>query len=248
MKTLILEDDIPVANMIQSLLKKYFSKVITEIDLAHVVKDAVEYTQQKNYDLFLFDINLGQQTSFEVLESIENTTAKLIFITGHEKYALQAIKNGAMDYILKPIDIQEFKTSIQKAVDVFQAIPKPLKQDMESLSKKQMQALQISDTTAIHFVKLQDIVYLSSEGPYTVIHLEKQANITSSKNLKQFEEKLSNSGFYRVHHSFIVNALKIKNINKTSGFTVTMSNNAQIDISSRKKEDFLNYLSEIIDI
>ena len=116
MKVLILDDDNKISNMIKSLLEKYFSKSIKQIDTVSNVKEAIEAINAENYQLYLFDIHLGKETSFEIFNQIEKTKSKLIFITGHEKYAINAIKQDALDYILKPINIQEFKDAIEKAI------------------------------------------------------------------------------------------------------------------------------------
>jgi two-component system, LytTR family, response regulator len=246
MKALILDDDPKITKLVSSLLEKYFAETFTQIDVVNTSHDALNAIKNNTYQLLLFDINLGNETSFDIIEKIQLNKSKLIFITGHEKYAIQAIKNHAVDYILKPIDLNEFKNSIQNVIDVLKK--ESTKIDIEAISKKQMQSLQISDINSIHIIKLNEVIYLSSDGPYTIIHLEGKPSITTSKNLKQFEEKLSESGFYRVHNSYIVNALKIKSISKRDGFMVVMSNNEHIDVSTRKKEEFLIYLSQIMDV
>lgn len=246
MNVLVLDDDKRICNLIKSLLENYFMKSVKQIDMVTNVKDAITAINETNYQLFLFDIHLGKETSFDVLNIIEKNNAKVIFITGHETYAINAIKVDAVDYILKPIQIQEFKTDIEKAI---LKITKEQKEcNANYFATKQENSLMLKALESIRLVKLQDIVYLEASGPYADVYLENDEKITVTKHLKDFENKLENTGFYRVHNSFIVNTLKMNSILKKDGLTVEMNNKKSIVISSRRKDDFLNFLETYLEI
>lgn len=246
MKVLVLDDDNKISNMIKSLLDKYFSKSIKQIDTVSNVEEAVKAINLENYQLYLFDIHLGNETSFEIFDQIEKSKTKLIFITGHEKYAINAIKQQAIDYILKPINISDFKNSIEKAIQLIQRESKA--GSVNQFSIKQENSLMLKAVESIKLVKLNEVIYLESSGPYTDIYLTNGDKITVTKHLKDFENKLKDTGFYRIHNSFIINTLKMIGITKKDGFTVELINNKFLVISSRRKEEFINYLENNLEI
>lgn len=246
MNVLVLDDDKRICNLIKSLLENYFMKSVKQIDMVTNVKDAITAISKTNYHLFLFDIHLGKETSFDVLNIIEKNNAKVIFITGHETYAINAIKVNAVDYILKPIQIQEFKTAVEKAILKITREQKEC--NANYFAKKQENSLMLKALESIRLVKLNDIVCLEASGPYTDVYLENDEKITVTKHLKDFENKLEDTGFYRVHNSFIVNTLKMNSILKKDGLTVEMNNKKSIVISSRRKDDFLNFLETYLEI
>lgn len=246
MKVLVLDDDNKISNMIKSLLEKYFSKSIKQIDTVSNVEEAVKAINAENYQLYLFDIHLGNETSFEIFNQIEKTKAKLIFITGHEKYAINAIKHQAVDYILKPINISEFKNSVEK---VLESILKEQKiGSVNQFAIKQENSLILKALESIKMVKLNEVVYLEASGPYTEVYLTNGDKITVTKHLKDFENKLEDTGFYRIHNSFIINTLKMIGITKKDGYTVEMQNNKSLVISSRRKDDFMHFLEQNLEI
>jgi len=246
MKVLVLDDDNKISNMIKSLLEKYFSKSIKQIDTVSNVEEAVKAINSENYQLYLFDIHLGNETSFEIFDQIEKSKTKLIFITGHEKYAINAIKHQAIDYILKPINISEFKNSIEKVLDLIQKEQKV--GSVNQFSIKQENSLMLKALESIKLVKLNEVIYLEASGPYTDVFLTTGDKITVTKHLKDFENKLEDTGFYRIHNSFIINTLKMNGITKKDGYTVEMQNNKSLVISSRRKDDFMHYLEQNLEI
>lgn len=246
MKVLVLDDDNKISNMLKSLLEKYFSKSIKQIDTVSNVEEAVKAIKLENYQLYLFDIHLGNETSFEIFDQIEKSKAKLFFITGHEKYAINAIKHQAIDYILKPINISEFKNSIEKVLDLIQKEQKV--GSVNQFSIKQENSLILKALESIKLVKLNEVIYLEASGPYTDVFLTNGEKITVTKHLKDFENKLVDTGFYRIHNSYIVNTLKMNGILKKDGLSVEMNNKKNLIISSRRKDEFIEFIERNLEI
>jgi two-component system, LytTR family, response regulator len=246
MKALILDDDKRICNLLKSLLEKYFSKSFDTIDVVSNTQEAIETIQKSDYHLFLFDIHLGKETSFDIFNFIEKNKAKVIFITGHEKYAINAIKVDAIDYILKPIQTQEFKNAVEKAISKIKEEQK--ENNVNHFSKKQENSLMLKALESIRLVKLNEVVYLEASGPYTDVYLDTNEKITVTKHLKDFENKLEGTGFFRVHNSFIINTLKMKSISKKDGLTVEMNANKSIVISSRRKDEFINFIETYLEV
>lgn len=246
MKALILDDDKRICNLIKSLLEKYFSKSFDTIDVVSNIEEAIKNIHKTDYHLFLFDIHLGKETSFDVFNFIEKNKAKVIFITGHEKYAINAIKVDAIDYILKPIQTQEFKNAVEKAISKIKEAEK--ENNVNHFSKKQENSLMLKALESIRLVKLNEVVYLEASGPYTDVYLDTNEKITVTKHLKDFENKLEGTGFFRVHNSFIINTLKMNSISKKDGLTVEMNANKSIVISSRRKDEFINFIETYLEV
>lgn len=246
MKILILEDDVKICGFIKSLLEKYYFKSIKQIDESYNVNEAVKLINSVDYDLFLFDVQLGKETSFEVFDIIDRKHTKVIFITGNEKYAIDAIKIEALDYILKPIDIQDFKKAIDKAIVHIDYDHK--KENANYFAAKQEGSFVIKAVESIKLIKLNEVLYLEADGPYTYFYLINGEKITATKHLKDYESKLEDTGFFRVHNSFIINTLKMIGIQKKDGLTVEMPNNKSIVISSRRKDDFFHFIENHLEI
>lgn len=246
MRVFILDDDIQIAELIRSLLNRFFPQ-IKEMTLAHSGRDAVQILSESSFDLLLLDVELGNgESTFDYFDGFQVGNAKVIFITGHPDYAIEAIKQNAVDYILKPIQLAEFKASIAKVLNA-------LEQEAQNLSLSEIQTAQqkrvsISELEQIRLLTLSDIEMFEANGPYTLIYLENGQVRTSSKHLKYYEDLVQNAGFYRVHNSFVVNILKIVSINKRDGASVVFSSGKEVVISTRRRDQFLNYIGRYLSI
>lgn len=245
MKVLILDDDMGFANLIEKLLLKYFEFDFTFIQKCYSLDEALTNLSKEKYDLLLFDIELGlNNTSFEIIEKIPSQNHILIFITGHEKFGVKAIKTNAFDYILKPIQPTEFKDSITRAIKHFYA-QKPKVNQLKTL---QEQNITIKTLDHIHFVEIKKIIYVEASGSYTTLYTDIPSKIVVSKKLKDFENKLTSAGFFRIHHSYLINVLKINTISKKDGSYVLMEDLKKLPIATRKKDGFMLFLKQTIEI
>lgn len=243
MKALILDDDTNHARFISGLLKKYFPQFdsITEMSSAEEVSKELLLN---TYDLLLFDVELqNNETIFDYLDTFNISESKIIFITGHPDYAIKAIKNKASDYILKPVNINEFKTAVHTALQ--EITGKASEINTKTVAESQNKNLVINELEQIKIILLNSIEYFEAEGPYTKVFLNDKSIITSSKNLKFYEELTKTNGFFRVHNSYVANVLHIKQIIKKDGLTLEMKSGNKIDVSLRKKEELFNYLNQI---
>ena len=223
MKALIIDDDKRICKLIKSLLDKYYDKEFEIIDSASTIDEGYKSIENNDYDLLLLDIHLGKNTtSFDFLRKTKTNRAKIIFITGHENYAIEAIKSGALDYILKPIQTDEFRTAINKALNSIKS--EISKYNISAFIKSQENSLMLKALDSMSLVKLNTILYMKASGPYTDIFLDKNEKVTVTKHLKELETKLKNTGFFRVHNSYIINTLKMKQIIKKDGLSVKMNN------------------------
>jgi two-component system, LytTR family, response regulator len=237
---LILDDDKTILDFISDLISSLFENEFL-IYKFNSAESAIKKMEEIKFDLLLLDVEFENNDNVFNYPKLVNSSILKIFITGHKNYAYDAIKIKAFDFITKPINIQEFQHCIQQVINKINS-DKP---KVNELIQDQLQSLQINDLNNIHLIKINSIVSLKSEGTYTIFYLDNKSEIVSSKNLKVYEEKLSNYGFFRVHNTHVINCLKITSINKQNGFEVEMMDNSKIPISTRKKEDFLEYITLI---
>ncbi len=190
---------------------------------------------------------MNDGTGFDLLYKIGTPSFQLIFTTAHNKYAVQAFKCSAIDYLLKPVDFKELDKALQKAkTNIFgNSLSKQIEVLMQQLSAKDSADKQIvlKDSEASYFVKISDILYCEAEGSYTKFYFATETPIIISKNLSTYEELLSIYGFVRTHHSYLVNASKIKMYDKTDGGTLILTSGHTVPISHRKK-DYVMHLLE----
>jgi two-component system, LytTR family, response regulator len=163
-------------------------------------------------DIVLLDVEMNDGTGFDLIKQIPNPAFQLIFTTAHNQYAIQAIKYSAIDYLLKPIDPTELNNSLQKATKNIssQTMQQQLAVLMQQFGNKQEPERQIviKDIDKTYFIKMADILYCEAEGSYTKFYLTNSEPIFVSRNLRFYEELLEPAGFFRTHHSCLVNPPK----------------------------------------
>jgi two-component system LytT family response regulator len=207
---------------------------------------AREWLKSHYADVIFLDINMPVEDGFEFLNSLKSQNFKIIFVTAYNEYALQAIKASAVDYILKPVNIDELQKSIEKvkrsignpaALEQNQALLEYL---LETVKKKSPpKKIALPQLGSISFIEVDDMVSLQADSNYTIIHMKDMQKLVISKTLKDFEELLDESQFARVHKSYIVNLKYIKEYSTIDGGIVKMSDGNQWSISRRQLDLFL---------
>lgn len=184
---------------------------------------------------------------FEMLNAIPEKKFHVIFTTAYDQYAIKAIKYAAFDYLLKPIDIEELKTAVEKIDNKENGQTKKqielLQQNLRH-PKKQLNKLAIPTLEGLLFYDINDIIQLEANSNYTNIYLINNNKITASKTLKEFEELLPEDIFFRTHHSHLINLNYIKRYIKGDGGQIELQNGRYVDVSRRKKEEFLKAIGQ----
>jgi two-component system LytT family response regulator len=198
-------------------------------------------------DILLLDVEMNDGTGFDLLNQFTNPGFQLIFTTAHNQYAIQAFKFSAIDYLLKPIDPVELNNSLQRAKGSInnQTLQKQLAVLLQQLSNKNEPDRQIviKDIDKTYFIKMNDILYCEAEGSYTKFYLSNSEPIFVSRNLRYYEELLAPAGFFRTHHSCLVNPSKIKIYDrKTDCGTLILEGGHTVPVSQRKKDFVLQLL------
>ncbi len=242
MKIAIIDDEQEARELLEKILNKYIDD-IQIVGMADSVEQGVELINNNEINLLLLDVELTDGTGFDILTQLNNINFEVIFVTGYDKYALNAIKFNCLDYILKPIDITEVKEAVEKArlkiEDKF--FKKRISNLLNNLNNKNTNNNKIALPTSkgLEFVKINDIIKLESDQSYTWIYLINNNKILTTKYLKEYENILEGYPFFRVHRAFIVNINHIVKYEKEDGGQVVMSDGSIVLISRRKKESFL---------
>lgn len=227
-KTIIIEDEIAGQELLKKNLHDFFPQCKIEAVIDHVDKAISEITIIKP-ELVFVDIHIKGGTGFDILTHFKNRNFEVIFITAYSQFAIQAIREEAIDYILKPINSNEFKIGVAKAIE-------KIKQ-----KTKTSNSISIATSSGAEFINYEDIIFLEAEGSYTNIHLT-DTKVLSTKNIGEYETLLENYSFYRTHHSFIVNTAHIEKFDKGRSGTLVMNTGHIIPVSQRKMKEFIDLL------
>ncbi|WP_298545042.1 LytTR family DNA-binding domain-containing protein [uncultured Aquimarina sp.] len=237
MKALIVEDKAYIRKGLLNLLQL----VETEVEVigeCESVKEAVIVANACKPDLIFLDINLTDGTGFDVLDQTENLHFKVIFITAYEEYALKALKIGAVDYLLKPVDIEELQIALQKVSKLPIDEQKQQIKTVKEVWNNEDSKLILSLHDSFQVIDLKQLLFCESDKGYTTFYCSDNKKYMVSKTLKEFEDRLSKANFTRPHQSYMVNLKFIDKYDKSG--VIYLKNGKKIPVSSRKKEHFLN--------
>ena len=239
-KALIVEDDNNNRELLAHFLTQYCEGVDI-IDSCSNVKDSIVAIEQKRPDLVFMDIILEDGTAFEIIDSIPDFIPKIIFTTAYSDYAIRAFKHCAIDYLMKPIQIEDLIIAVDKVItqkvnsDYFLR----LKKLSEKIEGQNDGLIAIPTIDIIEFINQKDVVFLKADGKYSEFNLINGKKVVSSRNIGEYEFYLDKSVFFRCHNSFIVNLSFAKSINKKDGYFFELENNREIPISRRRRKDIM---------
>jgi two-component system, LytTR family, response regulator len=245
-KVLIIEDEPRGRETLKNLLNDYCED-LEIVGLCSAVPESIHAIEVMKPDLVFLDIELHSGTGFEILESIEHFDFEVVFTTAFENYAIRAIKFSALDYLLKPIDITELREAVGKArkrrEETWQNkslynLVKNLK-DLNDNHK----TITLSTIEGLEFIEVSDIIKLEANGSYTWFYLNQNRKLLVSKNLKEYENLLSDCKFYRVHHSCLINLSKVEKYVKLDGGYIVLKDGLHANISQKRKEKFFELMN-----
>ena len=237
MKTLLIEDKEYVRTALLNLLD-LLDTDIQIVGECESVKEAVVVSKACKPDLVFLDVNLTDGTAFDFLDQIDTIGFKIIFITAHEEYALQALKIGAVDYLLKPVDLEDLEKAIKKIAQLSINEQQTKIQTAQQAWKGESKNIILSLQDSFQVVNLNELMYCESDKGYTTFYCSNNKKYIASKILKEFEERLNSNDFARPHQSYIVNLNFIDKLDKSG--TIYLKNGKKIPISTRKKEAFVS--------
>lgn len=211
---------------------------------AQSAKEGISLIQLQKPDIVFLDIEMPHMDGFTMLQQLPEKHFHLIFTTAYDQYAIKAIKFAAFDYLLKPIDIDELRLAISKInkLHFFETEKKLEVLHQNMMEKNSFNKIAISTLNSLLLFEVNDIIYLEANRNYTTLYFKDHPKLIASKTLKEFEELLPSTIFFRIHHSFIININYIKKYQKGEGGQVELQNGTLLDVSRRKKEEFLKII------
>jgi two-component system, LytTR family, response regulator len=249
LKAIIIEDEQHCIDRLHGLLTETASSSIHLLNSCQTVEDGLKAVKKLQPDVVFLDVQINERTGFDLLMELKEINFEVIFTTAYERYAVQAFKFSAVDYLLKPVDINDLKEAIKRLNDKISkkeivgkldVLLHNLK-DIQGASKK----ISVPTINGFSFLAINDIIRCQSDVNYTTIYLKENQKLTVAKTLKEFEELLTEYSFYRIHNSHLINLAYIKSYNKGKGGYVSMIDNTEVEVSTRRKEDFLKRLAEV---
>ncbi len=246
MNVILIDDEAAVRNAIRSLLAENFPD-INILATAGNIQEGYDAIINNKPDLLFLDIELPDGTGFDLLKKFPRVPFKIIFVTGHHEYALDAIKVSALDYVLKPIDTDELCRAVEKARSVINQQEQQLK--LQALSenlqgKKVLKRIILHTSDHLQIVSVSDIVRAEADSNYTSFTLSDGKHILVSRTIKEFESLLSGSGMIRVHQSHLVNLTYIDRFVKRDGGYLLLKDNTKVPVSPILKKQVLQALTE----
>lgn len=250
LRTLIIDDEVHVQQSLEKMLKAHCPNVML-LGSADGVANGIEAINKNNPELVLLDIKMDDGTGFDLLKKLEPVDFKVIFITAYNQYAIKAFKFSAIDYLLKPVDPEDLVLAINKVDQLFQSDFNTqldaLNDHLEAKNKGTKKII-LRTQNSIHLVKVHDIVYCESSGSYTSIQLLNGQKILVSYSLKEYEDLLKDSGFFRVHKSYLVNMKYIIRFDKQEGGYVVLENESKVPVASRRRDQLLEMFERLAEI
>lgn len=247
MKLLIVDNEPNQRTAMRALLQ-VFCPEITTIEEADGVQTGLHQIKIFQPDIVLLDVEMDDGSGFDLMKQVGQPSFQLIFVTAHNKYAIDAFQFSAIDYLLKAVDPDALQKSIQRAVHNIQSrdLSRQIEFLLQHLNGKydHDKRIVLKDIENIYFVRISDILYCMAEGTYTKFYLQNSSPVMVSKNLKEYENILEPLGFIRTHHSYLVNPTKIIRFDKSDGGSLILEGNHSVPLSQRKKDAVLAVLEK----
>lgn len=246
MTAIIIDDEEMGRLSLRKKITSYCEDVVV-VGEAENGEQGIRLIAEKNPDLVFLDIEMPVMGGFEMMSKLPEQNFHLIFVTAYDQYAIKAIRYAAFDYLLKPVDIDLLKQALQR-----------IKTRPNKETKKQLQTLQdqlnpehplskiaIPTMDGLLFFNTEDILHVEAEGNYTTVYLDNGHKQVTSRTLKEFEELLPPTTFFRCHHSHMINLRSISRYMKGDGGQIELENGQIIPVSRRKKDAFLKRVKNL---
>lgn len=210
----------------------------SEVYEAESADEAIALLEKRPFDIVFSDIRMPHKNGFDMLQPLARRDFDLVFVTAYNQYAIKAIKEGAADYLLKPIKKAEFRETFAKILQ--RRAQRQAEQKTLAPEDYLRHKMALGHKEGIKYILLQDIVYLEARNTYTILVLADGEKITASKPLSKFEQTLSGDWFFRVHKSYILNIAHFREYISRGGDTALMSNGDKVCISRYRLAPFLS--------
>lgn len=241
---LIVDDEFQSRKLITKMLSRFFPEITTIREAANV-DEAMASIEDISPKLVFLDIQLQKESGFGLLDKIKDSDFEVIFITAYNEFAVKAFRYNALDYLMKPVDADEFQAAVKKVLKKVDLGSPTSKQQLDQL-KQQLKnpgkfpgRIAIPSAEGYLLTPVDDILYCHARSNYTEFYLADKTKLISSYTMGQYEEILNEHNFFRIHRSYLVNLAHIKMYRKGDGGTVVMNDGQEIEVSRNNKEAFM---------
>lgn len=240
-KTVIIEDEWQCLETLELLIGKFCPEIEIVATASSIIEGKKAIIKELPEIVFM-DIELQGGNSFSLLKDFDNINFKVIFTTAHEKYALQAAKSSAIDFLLKPINKEDLIEAVSKIKSIVNFGGR-INNFIDNLNlPEDDHRIAIWGNKEIEFVNVSEIIYCKAKANHAEVYLTNGSTILSTKPLKELEQVLNNYNFFRIHHSNLINLKYVKKFLKIDGGFAQMIDGSQIEVSTRRKGEFLKRL------
>ena len=241
-KAVIIDDESKARNALKNLIEKHCSNIAV-IAEADCVKAGVDIIKEYEPDIAFLDVQMPDGTGFDLLEQIGDIDFKIIFASAYDKFAIQAFRFSAIDYLLKPVEPEMLIEACSRLTGDSKISEINKKLEVLLNNRNSFEKIALPTLDGINFVKIKDIIRCESDNNYTNIFLNDGKKYIVSKTLKEFDEMLTPFNFFRIHKSHLINLNYLQKYNKGEGGYVIMEDGSELEVSRRRKEDFIRALS-----
>ncbi len=250
-KAIIIDDEQHCINRLEKLLVTHCRESVAILGSATTIDDGYELITRLKPDLLFLDIQIHKDTGFDLLRRLPEIDFEVVFSTAHEQYALQAFKFSALDYLLKPVDVDDLTDLISRLQLKRDAAQRNFKSAYEMAMHnlngydQPSKRIAIPTLTGFTLLKVDDIVRCKSDVNYTTIYMADKTSLMVAKTLKEFEGMLEPYGFIRLHNSHLVNLKYVREYHKGKGGFVILEDRTEIEVSVRKKDILMEKLGRL---
>jgi two-component system LytT family response regulator len=249
MQAILVDDEPDGIRTLQKMLELHCPdvKVVATCSNATIAKQKI---LQLEPEVVFLDIQMPGKSGLDLLTELAGKHFEVIFVTAHNEYMLQALQYSAADYLLKPVDEDRLVEAVQRVEKRLETgkreeHSKALLHNLSKAGNPMEMRLCLPTLKGFSILKLDEIIYCEAERSYTVFHLDGNRTVTVSRPLLEYDQILQDTSFLRIHKSFLINLHHVKEYQRGEGGLVIMSNNAEIEVSRRKKELFLMKVKEV---
>ncbi len=240
---IIVDDEGKARRILESFLTDY-CPTVQILGMAEDVPQAVKAIKKFEPDVVFLDIEMPGYNGFQLLEFFDEINFDIVFTTAYSEFALKAFQVSAIDYLLKPIQIEQLMNAVKKVERIKgnSLIKERIQTLQTNLEEFKIKKIVVPLSEGSLFIELKEIIYLKAEGSYVNFFLKDGTKILASKNIKDFEDQLTQTdGFYRTHRSFLINTAFVTNVSSDNA-EVTLNGKATVAIARERKQDFMQYL------
>lgn len=248
LSAVIIDDEVDSIQAIESTINLTGSD-IQVIGKGKTVQEGIDILNSTNPDVVFFDVKLGNELSFSIFKHITDINFQVIFISAYDEYAIKAFKYSAIDFLLKPIDPDEFENAIHKVNEKIASgslVYNQLRNLIYNIKAPRPFMLSVPTSDGVEFINIDDLFEIKAEGSYSILSFKSNKNMMVSRNIGEFQMQLPEEDFCRVHNSYLINLRHVKKIRRKGGLTAEMQNGKLIPISRNKKDQFMQKIDNYI--